>query len=760
MFTKSLRLFSLSVLFLCVLAETASLHAARTIISPSDTFAVWVYFTDKQPSATPALSKRAILRRQNAGFSDRNSDDYPVSAGYIKAVEQTGATLRHTFAWENAASFNLPAAALHKVEALPFVEKISPVREVIRGSVPEEPQFLSKRMASDSLYGGSFEQLSALHIPQAFEYLSYRFPESQPGEGVRIAFFDSGFRLHHRCFSHLSDRNAVIATRDFVDNDDRVDDPDSVVANPDHPYFLNDEHGSEVFSLVAGYDPPYFQGSAWGAEFLLARTENTYYDSTLDEYLEFHTEEDNWAAAAVWADSLGVDIISSSVGYNTDFQDTIVVERSDGTFDTLQDYAKSDMDGFTTLISRAAQGAIDRGIIVVNAVGNEGSRNFDGDTSLIAPADVKDVIAVSASTIDGQLSMITSSKGPTAGGVDKPDLSAPGAWVYIPDIYSYSRSAYNFSGRGTSYAAPFISGICALMLQSAPDISPDSLRKKLYRFCKNPRGVDYDYRLGRGIPDAYKCSAGENDVFIEAVDTGATALRNAIISLPSGDSLSRTDQSGHALVTVPAEHADSITLTRGVLQRTEAVGLLPGYVHFEPCSLEVSVLDSSLHIIHDYTLNAQTPDGTITLSGDSLGKTLITHFFHVPLAITITKTGFSVSDTLDITLSDGFQQRTILLKVKTDTTIEVFPTIVRRARNETMSIRITVPASTTDGTLNASIRSVNGDLIWSKQAAIPAMETTIDWNGMNRNHSAVAPGTYFVFVSFGDKRVRKKIIIL
>jgi serine protease AprX len=759
--TSPLLLVTVSILVI----PTVDLQAETVRTVPEDTIAVWVFFTDKPEDRVhaPPVSKRTFVRRKAAGYKPFSDEDFPVSVNYIRSVERNGGTLRHLFTWGNAASFDLPVKNISTVKAFPFVYNVIPVRRICTSLSTSIASPLGKRHSTDSLFGTAFEQLSTLKIPQALEYLDFMSPESVPGQGVRIAFFDSGFRLHHRCFNHLLERNTVIGTWDFVDNDETVEDPDSVTVNPDHPYYGNDLHGSEVFSIVAAYDPPYYTGVAWGADFLLARTENTYFDSTLGsrgEYIELHSEEDNWAAAVVWAESLGVDIISSSVGYNTGFLDTIIIEQPDGTFDTIQDYAKADMDGRTSIISRAAQGAIDRGVIIVNAAGNDGSYGYEGDTTLTAPADVEKVISVGLVKRDGQPSLYPGSKGPNAVGMLKPDLSAPGYNVYLPDIYHYNDSLYNAYAQGTSLATPFISGICALMLQSHPEITPDSLRKKLYRFCTNPRGVPFDYRLGRGVPDACKSIMGENEIYLHARDTSGMALLDATVTTLSGDSIGTTGTLGQCIVRHPHPSENAVILTRGEKQRTVTADALPFYRTLYPCSLEVTVRDSRMQTVPLCSLFISTDNSTFTTATDSTGKALITDFFHLDLGITAAATGYRHSKLLEIGLNDQKQVRALLLEPQDDTTLNLWPNILRRDNAGKLTIQLILPASSDEGILHASVRTLNGNIIWNKRITASVPETIFSWNGRNRNGQAVSPGMYYVFVSFAKKKIRRKVIIL
>ena len=206
-------------------------------------------------------------------------------------------------------------------------------------------------------------------------------------------------------------------------------------------------HGAQVLSLLAGYHPDHFIGVAPDAEYILAKTE-------LDDNMpEMPSEEDRWVAGLEWADSLGAQVVNSSLGYN---------RWDDGT-----GYSPADLDGETALTSVAAALAVRRGIVVVVSAGNEANRDWHYITM---PADADGAIAVGAVDVPGSGERVPqiasfSSRGPTADGRIKPDVVAPGSGVVVADL---RRGGYVRRG-GTSFAAPLVSGVCALLLQKNPE---------------------------------------------------------------------------------------------------------------------------------------------------------------------------------------------------------------------------------------------------------------------------------------------------
>jgi len=481
-------------------------RSASTAAASGDTLRnVWVFFKDKDGrQSPPPVSARAALRRSKAGF--RNSEsDRPVNGGYVREVERLGASLRTVFPWGNAASFSVNPSRVAEISSLPFVKAVSPVAVYINRKVDDGAGGLSKSKSASSksaaASGGYDWHTEMVGVPLAHDYIRYR-GLGAPGSGVVMAFFDGGFRLDHAAYKRLRDNSQVIATRDFVDNDANVADHDSVASNPSSPYYKNDRHGTQVLSLAAAKDTAY-TGIAYGASFALARTE--------DDAIESRVEEDYWAAAVVWAENKGVAIISSSLGY-----------RGDHT-DPAENYRYSDMNGTTAMISRAAAGAVERGVIVVNAMGNEGSKVFG---TIIAPADVDGVVSVGAVTKNHTIADF-SSTGPAYDGRMKPEVVAPGQLVPVPEPYSKDRASYTRAD-GTSFSTPIVSAIMALILQARPGITPEEARQRLYASCGFALGQNVaDSRFGYGIPNAALAVIDTNEIFLKITNNAKKALAGA-----------------------------------------------------------------------------------------------------------------------------------------------------------------------------------------------------------------------------------------
>jgi subtilisin family serine protease len=284
------------------------------------------------------------------------------------------------------------------------------------------------------------------------------------GNGVWIAMFDTGFNnLGHVAFQGLD----ILVTHDFVN-------ADSIVSNQGGQAG-DGNHGMMTLSTIAANAPGNLIGPAFGATYLLAKTENTDW--------ERHVEEDAWVAAAEWADSIGADIITSSVGYSTGFTNGEL------------NYPWQAMDGNTTIITIGADIAASRGILVVNSVGNDGNIALPANT-LIGPADGDSVLAVGAVDAGGVRASF-SSVGPTADGRIKPDVMAMGLAVTVAS--PFDQTSY-FGNSGTSFAAPMVAGAAALILQARPAASNQSIMDAL-RATASQSGAP-DRLMGWGIINA------------------------------------------------------------------------------------------------------------------------------------------------------------------------------------------------------------------------------------------------------------------
>jgi subtilisin family serine protease len=434
---------------------------------------VWVSFGDKGErdagdlarrlaQAEAALDPHARVRRERAGVSPLvDYLDLPVHAPYLESLKSLGLAPYGASRWFNQVAVHATAGQLAALAGLACVSGLAPVELMSRmpdapaaaGAGPRGAEATSVRAATGLDYGLSAAQLAQIGVPALHD-------SGYTGAGVRICVLDDGFNHHS---THPALRNAdVLATRDFVRG---VGDP----TDPAHNAWFT--HGTETFSCLAGNQPGRYVGAAPGATFLLGRTEN---DST-----ERQVEMVYWGMGAEWADSAGADIISSSVGYTT--------------FDAPDpSYTYAAMDGRTTIISRAAEIAASRGILVVNSAGNI----VNSWRYIVAPADVNgdSLIAVGAVDLNGVPASF-SSYGPSADGRVKPDLAACGVSDWMA---AAADSGYTFHN-GTSFSCPLVAGLAACLVQARPAWPPGRIIRALRLTASQATAPDD--RVGYGVPD-------------------------------------------------------------------------------------------------------------------------------------------------------------------------------------------------------------------------------------------------------------------
>ncbi|MEX1238668.1 MAG: S8 family peptidase [Cyclobacteriaceae bacterium] len=416
-----------------------------------------VFFEDKDgvpyTTSNPIqfLSQKAIDRRLQQGI-DIEERDLPVKADYVQGVRDVGAPTFFTTRWLNGVLIQCDPAVLASVESLPYVDHIEFVAPLSKLQSGGRRSF-DLRTRNNHVGSETENQLQMLGIDRMHQ-AGYR------GAGVTIALLDSGFPGVNTgaAFQHIfaEERFADSVSYDFVHNTANV--------------FQYDDHGTETFSVIAAEIPDAFTGGANEATFQLFITE--------DVPTEYRIEEYNWLFAAERADSAGVDIIHSSLGYY-DFDDASM------------NYALMEMDGKTTVVSRAAQWAADRGIVVVTSAGNEGA--IPSWRIITAPADALDVLAIGA--VSSTLQKTNSSSiGPTADNRIKPDLVALGASVKV-----VKATGQISTSSGTSLAAPLVTSLVAGILQRYPDLNNKeviSLLKQTSSQANHP-----DNLLGYGIPN-------------------------------------------------------------------------------------------------------------------------------------------------------------------------------------------------------------------------------------------------------------------
>ena len=427
-----------------------------------DTVKVWVFFTDKQvenksgfdrSASSINFSEKVLNRRAKAGLNQVVFADLPVPASYIQSIVNLGAKYRRTSKWQNAASFEIPLGKLSEAAALPYVAEIRPVAVTMRQPIPQidlqKEKFAPERHTLDDLhYGNSLAQLVQIGVVNMHN-------KGFHGEGITLAILDTGFRKSHEAFAAHYAEGRVLAEYDFIFNDSNtanepIDDPTQW------------SHGTFIWSVSGGQSDGDIYGPAFEANFLLAKTE--------DNRSETPVEEDNWVAAVEWADSLGADVLTSSVGY-------------------IDWYTYEDLDGATAVTTIEANMAASMGILVCNANGNRGPENG----TLIAPADAHDILAVGAVNSSGGIANF-SSRGPTADGRLKPEVCARGVSTWSS---SASSDVSYTTVSGTSLSTPLVAGAACLLVQARPNFPPQIIRQALMETAS--RAATPDNVFGWGI---------------------------------------------------------------------------------------------------------------------------------------------------------------------------------------------------------------------------------------------------------------------
>ena len=411
----------------------------------------YIYFKDKGVSSATKLNKTsseyvaaerelaaaAIERRKQVMGDDYLTfEDLPISSSYISQLETTGIKIENKLKWFNAVTSYLTDEQAKEIAALPFVSKLDRVRiakrfDPIESKIIAAPKTISTVQSTTGLnYGGSLNQNTLSEVPAVHDL-------GITGKGVLIGILDTGFRWKtHPALKDLK----IVAERDFIQNDDITENQAGDAGN-------QDSHGTNVLGLMAGYDPGNLIGPAYEASIILAKTE---YVPT-----ETRAEEDNYAAALEWMESLGVHITTSSLGYN----------QFDG---GVGDYPWSSFDGQTTITAKAINLAFQRGVTTLTAAGNERAYAWG---KIITPGDALNVITVGAVDFTNKVASF-SSPGPTFDGRIKPEVVAMG----VTDYVSNTSGKYNY-GNGTSYATPIATGIAGLLKSAWPHLTNQQIRK-------------------------------------------------------------------------------------------------------------------------------------------------------------------------------------------------------------------------------------------------------------------------------------------
>lgn len=457
-----------------------------------------IQLTDKKGTAhtlanpSTYLSQKAIDRRTRQHIA-LDSTDLPVSATYLDNIRNVpNVTVLNTSKWLNQVLIRTTDPnALTQINNFPFVKATAPL--AVRVQQPDNgdagnkfreavwplQQSPARETGANTInYGNNFNQV---HIHRG-EFLHNH---GLTGGSITIAILDAGFRDYktNPALDSARLQNRILGEWDFVKNESSV--------------IEDDLHGLYCFSIIAANKPGQIVGTAPKASFWLFRTE--------DAGSEYPVEEQNWAAGAEYADSVGADMISSSLGYSI--------------FDDVSfNHTYAQRDGNTAIVTKAADYAARKGIIVMNSAGNDGARNDDYKYAA-CPADGDSVVAVGATTVTGAIASF-SSWGPNGAGKIKPNIVSVGQGTVFANTLGNPAA-----GNGTSFSNPNIAGLIACLWQAFPELTNmqliDAVQKSAHKYT-NP-----DARFGYGLPDFQKAVVA----LTQQQATSSASFNNCLVTL-------------------------------------------------------------------------------------------------------------------------------------------------------------------------------------------------------------------------------------
>ncbi|MGB3800493.1 MAG: S8 family serine peptidase [Lewinella sp.] len=413
-------------------------------------------YTIDEPEAF--LSERALERRRKVG-TEITELDLPISPDYESQIVQLGVDIWLRSKWMNGVVVPATKAQMDQIRSLGFVDTTfyaAPLQYERTVSAPRIPDFsqpapiVESVPVSQTFYGFGYKDLSRMNGDSLHE-MGFR------GRGVWVAVFDGGFpSVQYKDFLGYDQPDAVPGNYDLVEQDSTALDGST--------------HGATVLSTMAAHHPFFFIGTAPEAKYLLFKTENN--------QGEHRMEEVNYAIALEMADSAGVDLVNSSLGYTT-------------FTDTSMDYTFQDLNGKTSPASIAIGHAFERGIIVVTSAGNNGADDWK---YIGIPADAPQAFSIGALDADDDRAYF-SSFGSTADGLLKPDISGPGVMVAAVAANGQGMTGAN----GTSLSAPLVTGLIACLMQAVPEATNQQILDAIRATASLADAPDE--AIGHGKPD-------------------------------------------------------------------------------------------------------------------------------------------------------------------------------------------------------------------------------------------------------------------
>lgn len=413
----------------------------------------FVQFTDKLGSAPIQFSERATEIRQKWNIPT-DSLDYAVVPQYLDSVRTKGARICHVSRWMNGCTIEADSATIAQILKFPFVGSVEQTRNEAKASGVSARKISSPLTLPLTNTFTNTQQLEAYNLLPLHQ-LGYE------GQGIRMAVIDVGFYKVNTAPCFDSVRSRILGAYDFSEDNTSI-------------YGAEGGHGANCLSFIAAQTPTY-HGAATEAEYILIRTE---------EYApESPKECDNLIAAYELCDSLGVNIITCSLGYRM--------------FDDPQfDLTHNDLDGRTTRVSRAAAIAARKGMLLCQSAGNDGDKSWH---KISVPSDADSILTIGACTVDSVMGGF-SSYGPSADGRIKPEVTAVG----VKATYLSTATNQASQGNGTSYSTPLVAGLAACLWSALPDESAQQIRQRIIESAHLYPNYDTKHQMGYGIPNAWK----------------------------------------------------------------------------------------------------------------------------------------------------------------------------------------------------------------------------------------------------------------
>jgi len=512
----------------------------------------YIQFTDKNNSPYSIdnpiefLTQRSLDRRVRQGIGIVEND-IPVNDAYIQGVADVGVDILNPTKWLNGVTvYTTNLALIAEIEALPYVVStvkfgysknyISDKFEKVNMAIPNTDLIMSKSAQSMD-YGYSYGQIEQLNgIPL--------HDDGYQGEGMVIAVLDAGYSgaLTHPVLAYLFENDRILGTKDFVYIGGSV--------------YNDSEHGKMVLSCMGGNLPGEMIGTAPQAKYWLLRPEEAPHENIIEEY--------NWMSAAEFADSVGADVINSSLGY-IDFDNPIF------------NHTHGALNGDSTVVTRAADFAASKGILVVNSAGNSGdSPSFP---YIGAPADADSILTIGAVNLDNQRASF-SSIGPTADGRIKPNVMACGEGATI----ATGTDGVSTWGNGTSFSSPIMAGMVTCLWQAHPEMNIMELQEAIK--ISGSYADDPDDFMGWGIPNFYGAdsiltSINDNiftDSFITAYPNPFNNKIEVAIDIDSSETASFElfSLSGNLMIS----EVHSVSNDNNIIQLSNNVNLLRQGIYF------------------------------------------------------------------------------------------------------------------------------------------------------------------------------------